>query len=710
MQPQRFARYFAPVALAVILAAAGCGSSGSSDSTGGSSTSGSTSGTSSGTGSGTGSTGTGSSGTVTVSISAQPQDVKAAVGTAASLAVTATGSGTLSYQWYKGGAAVSGATSATYSIASLAAANAGRYYVRVADANGSVASATAVVTPTSGGLPVDAWDLNDGFNPADQISNVTFPYAVTLTGSSNGISIAASGLTTSSTSSTRITFTDGSNTVVVDTGANPIAVTSTVTSGAVKFVLGGTFSAGLKFTSTAQFGLALSDVTVASDNGAAIYINSAVRAFVVLSGINTLTESSPVGAAANAAFYTKGSLVFSGGGSLSVTSGAAYESNAVQAKLHVRLSEGTLNLKTRYNPSSKDVNTSNVYALTAVSAFVMDGGVLIITSADELTGAAKSIPAGWGRGVGVKGAEGSTGFLVVNDGILSITTYDKAMTAKWKCYDSTAPADSDGDRVCDSNDPNPFVTINGGSLTIRATGVPCDPTDRMTYNTTTCTGTTSTKVSPEGIEAKSILTVNGGTIDIQTTDDAVNAGIGYANPYGNAIIINGGYLNAASSGNDGIDANARANPGITVNGGVVIANGIGAPEEGFDADMYTVALNGGTAIGTGGGNSSVDSKSTAGYAAITGVTLGKTLAIWKGTSSTGSLAFAYQVPSTTGTTGNTSRSALVTSGALLSGGSYTSFLTSASNVTCSEWFHGLCVGTMSATYANLGTGTTLTVR
>jgi hypothetical protein len=465
---------------------------------------------------------------------------------------------------------------------------------------------------------VDSWDLKDGFNPADQISNVTFPYTVSLTGSAGGITIAASGLTTSSTSSTRITFSGGSNTVVVDTGTNPIAITSTVTSGAVKYALGGTFSAGLKFTSTAQFGMALSDLTVASDNGPAIYVNSAVRAFVVLSGTSRLTESSPASAA-------------------------------------------------------------------------------------------KSVPAGWGRGIGVKGAEGSTGFLIVNDGILSITTYDKAMTAKWKCYDSTAPADSDGDRVCDGNDPNPFVTINGGSLTIRATGVPCDPTDRMTYNTTTCTGTTSTKVSPEGIEAKSILTINGGTIDIQTTGDAMNAGIGYANPYGNAIFLNGGYLNAASSGNDGIDANARSSPGITVNGGVVIANGIGAPEEGFDADQYTVALNGGTAIGVGGGNSTVDSKSTARYAAISGVTSGKTLAIWRGSSTAGSLVFAYQLQATTGT-GNTSRSALVSAGDLVTGGSYTYFLTAASNVTCSEWFHGLCVGTMSATYANLGTGTTLTVK
>jgi hypothetical protein len=144
-----------------------------------------------------------------------------------------------------------------------------------------------------------------------------------------------------------------------------------------------------------------------------------------------------------------------------------------------------------------------------------------------------------------------------------------------------------------------------------------------------------------------------------------------------------------------------------VNGGVVIANGIGAPEEGFDADMYTVAFNGGTAIGTGGNNSSVDSKSTAGYATVSRITTGKTLAIWRGTSGSGALVFAYQVP-TAATTA--SLSALISSAALSSGGSYTYFFTNASNVSCGEWFQGLCVGSMSATYSSLGTGTALTVK
>lgn len=645
--------------------------------------------------------------TGTLSISAQPQGVRAAVGTPVSLAVAATGTGTLSYQWYKGGAAIAGATGATYAIDALIASDAGRYRVLVSGDDGAVLSDVAVVIPTSGGTPVDVWDLRDGFNPADEISQVTFAYTVTLTGSSSGVSVEAAGLTASGTSPDLTTLTDGSNTVAVDTAGDPIAITSTVTSGMVEYVLRGTFSAGLTLTSASPLGLALHDVSIASANGPAISINSAVRAFVLLSGTSRLAEASPSSAAVNAALYSKGSLIFGGSGSLNVTAGAEYETNAVQVKHHVRLSEGTLNLKTRYNPSTKDVNTSNVYGLSATTAFVMDGGGLTATSADLLSGLATSVPAGWGRGVMVKGAEGSTGFIIVNGGILTITTYDKAMTAKWKCHDPDTPGDSDGDGRCDGNDPNPFVTVNGGTLTIRATGVPCDPADRMTYNATTCTSAASAEVGPEGIEAKSVFTLNGGTIDIEATDDAVNAGISYANPYGNQVVVNGGSLRATSTGNDGIDANARSSPGIAINGGVVIANGIRAPEEGLDADMFSVALHGGTVIATGGRNSTVDSASTAGSATISRITSGRTLAIWQGSSSAGSLVFAYQAPPAAA---NSTLAALVSSAGLTPGGSYTYFFTNASNVTCSEWFHGLCVGEASASYSSLGSGSTLTVR
>jgi sugar lactone lactonase YvrE len=60
--------------------------------------------------------------------------------------VVASGNPAPTYQWYFGGAAISGATSATLSLSNVQSANAGNYYVTVANSAGSVISATATLT------------------------------------------------------------------------------------------------------------------------------------------------------------------------------------------------------------------------------------------------------------------------------------------------------------------------------------------------------------------------------------------------------------------------------------------------------------------------------------------------------------------------------------------------------------------------------------
>jgi hypothetical protein len=61
----------------------------------------------------------------------------------------ATGSGTLTYQWYKDSSAISGATSASYTISSAASGDAGSYYVVVTNSAGSTTSSTATLTISS---------------------------------------------------------------------------------------------------------------------------------------------------------------------------------------------------------------------------------------------------------------------------------------------------------------------------------------------------------------------------------------------------------------------------------------------------------------------------------------------------------------------------------------------------------------------------------
>lgn len=90
-------------------------------------------------------------------LTTHPFNVTVAPGQAAGLSVSASGSGTLSYQWAKGGVAVPGATGATLSFPSPVLADSGSYTCTVTSSlNGTSASATsnagtlAVIT----GLPV----------------------------------------------------------------------------------------------------------------------------------------------------------------------------------------------------------------------------------------------------------------------------------------------------------------------------------------------------------------------------------------------------------------------------------------------------------------------------------------------------------------------------------------------------------------------------
>ncbi|GAU79075.1 carbohydrate-binding domain-containing protein [Fusibacter sp. 3D3] len=94
----------------------------------------------------------------------------------------------------------------------------------------------------------------------------------------------------------------------------------------------------------------------------------------------------------------------------------------------------------------------------------------------------------------------------------------------------------------------------------------------------------------EGIESNDILTINGGIINIEAVDDALNAGDG--------IVINGGTI-IANSGGDGIDSNGD----LTINGGYIkvsAGNNANGPVDIGDGGAYKFTINGGTLVASGG--------------------------------------------------------------------------------------------------------------
>jgi len=130
------------------------------------------------------STSTSSSSSTTVSapsITTQPVAVSVSAGSAATFSVTASGSGTLTYQWYKGSTAISGATSSSYSISSVASSDAGSYYVTVTNSGGTTTSSTA--TLTVGTTTTAACDTTYVDNVLSAISTFETALGTTLTAS-----------------------------------------------------------------------------------------------------------------------------------------------------------------------------------------------------------------------------------------------------------------------------------------------------------------------------------------------------------------------------------------------------------------------------------------------------------------------------------------------------------------------------------------------
>ena len=90
-------------------------------------------------------------------ITAQPQSQTVTVGSSFSLSVTASGNPAPTYQWFLNGVAISGATSATYSVASAATTDAGSYTVVATNpAGNATGSATLTVNPAPAAPPAPA--------------------------------------------------------------------------------------------------------------------------------------------------------------------------------------------------------------------------------------------------------------------------------------------------------------------------------------------------------------------------------------------------------------------------------------------------------------------------------------------------------------------------------------------------------------------------
>ena len=369
----------------------------------------------------------------------------------------------------------------------------------------------------------------------------------------------------------------------------------------LKYVLSGTYT-GTVFikNKSADATVVLNNVNITSDNGAgpALRFSSEKRTFIVVpkGTTNTLTDTRELKQNTTmyddkkGSVYSKGTLIFTGetstteGGTLNIIN-TGYK-HAVYTKDYVRVANLTLNI------TVEGINGRD--CIRALNAVIIDSGNLNLVANGTITDDESN-------GIRVDGEDADeddmtveytagAGFIIINGGNINIETVAKGITAHWKSAksvigDSNYTATANNSILCKSllkgstaTTPNPYVEINGGNINIKTIG---EPYEGQTDDDPSC--------SPEGIEAKADLTINAGTITLNTTDDSINAG-------GN-VTINGGAIYAYSQKNDSIDANG--NNGITINGGVIVAIALSMPECAFDCDEKPFTVNGGTLIGLG---------------------------------------------------------------------------------------------------------------
>lgn len=355
--------------------------------------------------------------------------------------------------------------------------------------------------------------------------------------------------------------------------------------GKYNIVLSGESGKGVTIVSEKNdYMLTLDGVTITSaaeSDEQALKLKSSTTCFLVLSGENTLTGCS--GTETNV-FKASGSLVISGDGTLFVN---AVTKNGIVSDDVIVVNSGNINI-------TLDETTSGGTGIKPVNGYVQNGGSVTITGLNMTEGMEN-------KGIKVEGEESESGrgkgYVLINGGEIVINTSGKGITAG---FDTT----EDGDTSSSENDPSSDVFINNGLIIITTYA---DPREDSSSDA-------NDGVSPEGIEGKRSVTINGGKIILNTTDDAINT-----SEDGKAsIVINGGLIYAHSSANDAVDSNGT----ITVNGGVLIAIGAGAPEGGIDCDEDSrFAYNGGTVIALGGSNQLPRSSSSTGYYLYSGMSM-----------------------------------------------------------------------------------------
>ena len=480
--------------------------------------------------------------------------------------------------------------------------------------------------------------VNVDTNDDDYIENTTFDKTITVTFSQSGNASVS-----------------GDENGIVSINGNDVIATNN-TDQVIKYVLTGETSDGFfKLYSTKKQAIVLNGVSITNPDGAAINNQSKKRTFIVLNDgtKNYLTDGANYSDATDSedmkgCFFSEGQLIFSGSGYLEVDANCkagirsddyvrtmpkaniwvdASSGNGIRGNEAVIVTGGVVNINVT-GTADKGISTDGEVRIEGGRTTIFTSGGYEYDSDENDYSACSGIKAD--SVININGGElnikstgtGGKGLncddeININDGVVRIITTGKRQK------DSKGSVSPKGIKA------DGKITVSGGQTQVRLEG--------------TGDGT-------EGIESKSEIHIEAGTVESYSYDDAINSA-------GN-LYIDGGYVYARSYNNDAIDANKN----LYINGGVVIAEGAGQPECGLDAaEQYKAYINGGTVIAIGGGMQAIDSSSKQASIAVS-ASMGMKVGILDGSKA----ILAYTTPSS-----NCGTALMISSPSFKSGSSYT---------------------------------------
>ncbi len=267
----------------------------------------------------------------------------------------------------------------------------------------------------------------------------------------------------------------------------------------------------------------LNGANISSSDSPAIYVENADKAVIwTAEGTeNNLSSSVAADAELDAAVYGKADLIISGTGSLSVQSS---NSKGIVSKDDLRIQDGSLTV------------TAAADGIKGKDSVEITGGDITVEAAGDGIVSDNDTDAG-------------KGYILVEGGKIDITSGEDGLQGEVNTF------------------------IKNGDITVSTNGGSANSSDKSSWGQSQ--SATEKTVSAKAIKAGLNIVIEGGDINIDSSDDALNSG--------NNLVISGGTINI-SSGDDGIHADSS----LTMNSGTL---NMTKAYEGIESQ--TVTVNGG---------------------------------------------------------------------------------------------------------------------